>query len=74
MKLKSNKHRSTLAINLKKLRNSKGVSQKEAGDILGVTYQQYQKYENGSNRISAEYLYILARELGFKMERFFTED
>ncbi len=39
----------------KKLRESRimcGLSQTELGDALGCTFQQIQKYEKGSNRIS----------------------
>lgn len=33
-------------------RRSLGMSQSELADLCGVTFQQIQKYENGSNRIS----------------------
>jgi transcriptional regulator with XRE-family HTH domain len=32
------------------------VSQERLGDALGVTFQQVQKYEKGTNRISASRL------------------
>ena len=34
------------------------------GELLGVTFQQVQKYEKGSNRISASRLQHTARVLG----------
>ena len=34
----------------------KGLSQTELGDELGITFQQIQKYEQGTNRISASRL------------------
>ncbi len=39
------------------------ISQQEISDILGVSYQQLQKYENGNNRISAGRLFLLAHIL-----------
>lgn len=39
------------------------ISQQEISDILGVSYQQLQKYENGSNRVSAGRLFLLAHIL-----------
>ncbi|MCQ8781641.1 helix-turn-helix domain-containing protein [Mangrovibrevibacter kandeliae] len=42
---------------LRQLRISAGVSQEALGNALGVTFQQIQKYEKGTNRISASRLY-----------------
>lgn len=39
------------------------ISQQEISEILGVSYQQLQKYENGSNRISAGRLFLIAHIL-----------
>ena len=36
------------------------ISQQKLGDITGVTYQQIQKYENGTDRIGAGRLYQVA--------------
>lgn len=45
------------------------ISQQEISEILGVSYQQLQKYENGNNRISAGRMFLLAHilkvEVGF---------
>src|SRR4051794_24641337 len=38
-----------------------GVTQDQLGKKLGLTFQQIQKYENGSNRIAASRLYSIAR-------------
>jgi transcriptional regulator with XRE-family HTH domain len=48
-----------------------GISQTQLGDMLGVTFQQVQKYENGRNRISAPALIRLANALDHPIE-FFT--
>jgi transcriptional regulator with XRE-family HTH domain len=51
-----------------------GMSQTELGKRLGVTFQQVQKYEKGSNRLSAAALYLVARELNVPMLSFFPSD
>lgn len=38
---------------IRALRLSKGISQSTLGRRLGVSFQQIQKYENGTNRIGA---------------------
>lgn len=47
------------------------VSQRAVADALGVTFQQMQKYELGSNRISASKLYAAADALGRPVGWFF---
>jgi transcriptional regulator with XRE-family HTH domain len=39
------------------------ISQQELGELLGVSFQQIQKYENGANRISFSRLVQIARAL-----------
>jgi transcriptional regulator with XRE-family HTH domain len=41
-----------------------GMSQEKLGQLLGLTFQQVQKYEKGINRIGAGRLFELARILG----------
>lgn len=38
---------------------------------IGVTFQQVQKYENGSNRIAASRLFKLAQAYATPVEKFF---
>ncbi|MCX5495764.1 helix-turn-helix transcriptional regulator [Kaistia dalseonensis] len=45
-------------------RMSIGMSQEKLGDELGITFQQIQKYEKGTNRISASRLVRMATVLG----------
>ncbi|MCW8916685.1 MAG: helix-turn-helix domain-containing protein [Magnetovibrio sp.] len=49
------------------------VSQSEIGKVLGVTFQQIQKYENGANRIGASNLYRLAQALNVNVSYFFDD-
>jgi transcriptional regulator with XRE-family HTH domain len=44
-------------------RQSLGITQKKLSSVLGVTYQQVQKYENGKNGLSARSLYFIAKFL-----------
>jgi transcriptional regulator with XRE-family HTH domain len=47
------------------------MSQTELGDVLGVTFQQVQKYENGTNRIGAGRLQRVAETLQVPITFFF---
>jgi transcriptional regulator with XRE-family HTH domain len=53
-------------------RKSAGLSQTRLGEMLGVTYQQIQKYERADNRISASCLFRLAFLLDVPVEWFFA--
>lgn len=48
-----------------------GVSQEKLGGALGLTFQQVQKYEKGSNRISASRLQQIANMLDVPVSFFF---
>jgi transcriptional regulator with XRE-family HTH domain len=50
-----------------------GMSQERLGEALGLTFQQVQKYERGTNRIGASRLYDLSRVLDVSIS-FFYED
>lgn len=56
---------------LKGLRKSAGLSQTELANQIGVTFQQVQKYERGTNRIGASRLWGLCKVLDVKPDRFF---
>jgi transcriptional regulator with XRE-family HTH domain len=45
-------------------RITRGLSQTELGNQIGVTFQQVQKYESGANRISMGRLTRISRVLG----------
>jgi transcriptional regulator with XRE-family HTH domain len=50
-----------------------GMSQERLGELLGLTFQQVQKYEKGINRIGAGRLFEVAGILGVPIS-FFYED
>ena len=57
--------------NLRTLRLRKGMSQGELGKLLGLTFQQIQKYEKGRNRIGAGRLFRAAALLEVPVSAFF---
>src|SRR6266566_7737771 len=48
-----------------------GMSQERLGDLLGLTFQQVQKYEKGVNRIGAGRLFEVSRILGVPIDFFY---
>ena len=52
-------------------RMSLGMSQQELARELGITFQQVQKYEHGTNRVSASRLYEIATLLDTDVGGFF---
>jgi transcriptional regulator with XRE-family HTH domain len=50
-----------------------GISQEQLAEMLGLTFQQVQKYERGTNRVSASRLFQLARALDTPITWFFDE-
>jgi len=48
-----------------------GMSQERLGEMLGLTFQQVQKYEKGVNRIGAGRLFDIARILGVTVDYFY---
>ena len=49
-----------------------GLSQTQLGDALGLTFQQVQKYEKGTNRISASKLQHICQILQVPVAFFFA--
>jgi transcriptional regulator with XRE-family HTH domain len=50
-----------------------GMNQTKLGSSIGLTFQQVQKYEKGTNRISASRLYALSGTLDVPIEYFFSD-
>ena len=50
-----------------------GMSQEKLGNLLGLTFQQVQKYEKGTNRIGASRLYKLSEVLDVPVSFFYEE-
>lgn len=56
---------------LKQRREDLGVSQERLAELLGLSFQQVQKYERGMNRIGASRLFQLCGLLGVEPSFFF---
>jgi transcriptional regulator with XRE-family HTH domain len=50
-----------------------GMSQEKLGEKMGLTFQQIQKYEKGTNRIGASRLYQLSLILDVPVQFFFED-
>ncbi|MCX5520623.1 helix-turn-helix transcriptional regulator [Kaistia defluvii] len=54
-------------------RMMQGMSQEKLGESLGITFQQIQKYEKGTNRIGASRLQHIAQVLEVPVSFFFED-
>ncbi|MBX9453073.1 MAG: helix-turn-helix domain-containing protein [Neoaquamicrobium sediminum] len=54
-------------------RNMLGLSQEKLGESLGITFQQIQKYEKGTNRVGASRLQAIASILEVPVAFFFED-
>ena len=61
-----------VAKRVRALRLQRGISQTELGGVLDVTFQQVQKYETGTNRISAGRLQQIAEVLDVPVTYFYA--
>ena len=50
-----------------------GKTQSDLAEVLGLTFQQVQKYERGANRIGASRLFHLSQILDVSIEYFFGD-
>lgn len=56
---------------IKARRTVVGMSQTELANRLGITFQQVQKYEKGSNRVGSSRLYEISQILDVPLSSFF---
>src|SRR4051812_14657333 len=61
-----------VARRIKDARVQAGLSQGKLGAAIGVTFQQVQKYEKGTNRVASDRLLRIADVLGKPIGYFFT--
>ncbi len=59
---------------IKELRRSKGLTQIELSEMIGVSYQQVQKYEKGMDNISVKRLKQVAKALNVPVTLFFPSE
>ena len=65
---------SAIGLLIRQARIERGVSQEELSKSLGVTFQQVQKYEKGTNRISLNRFIPLCKALNKSPEFFMQVD
>ncbi len=56
---------------MRQRRSLLGMSQTKVGDAVGLTFQQIQKYERGSNRVGSSRLFEFAKVLDVPVSYFF---
>jgi len=71
--MKQKPYDSALATVLRRKRAEAGLSQNEAGRRVGVTFQQLQKYEKGTNRVFFSRFVELASVYGTTPEQIMAE-
>ncbi|TPW36314.1 helix-turn-helix domain-containing protein [Oecophyllibacter saccharovorans] len=71
---KKNSIDASIGQKIRQLRNEHRVTQEKLGEVLGVSFQQVQKYERGVNRISAGKLYHIARLFSVPVSHFFRPE
>ncbi len=60
-----------LGLRIRESRRGQGVSQEALATACGITFQQVQKYEKGTNRVSGSMLWMIAQRLGTSVATFY---
>lgn len=60
-----------LGARLRQLRNYNGFTQEQLAACVGITFQQLQKYEKGTNRMSASRLLLFSKALNIDPKHFY---
>jgi transcriptional regulator with XRE-family HTH domain len=63
-----------LGAQMRDRRNALGLTQEALGKKLGVSFQQVQKYEGGTNRVSAARLFEICKALNVPLASMFERD
>ncbi len=56
------------------VRKTQGLSQTALGDLVGLSFQQIQKYESGANRVGSGRLSDIAKALGVNSSDLLVDD
>ena len=59
---------------IRQARRDAKLTQEQLGNMIGLTFQQVQKYEKGVNRVSAGTLYEISQVLDLPISWFFDEE
>ena len=61
-----------IGLKIKALRQQASLSQEKLAEMVGVTFQQVQKYENGQTTLNVTKLQLLAEALKVSVTEFFS--
>lgn len=70
MRIRSSKE---IGEKLKEFRKLRGLTQEQLAEMVEVTFQQIQKYENGNTRLNTDKLQAVAQALDVPVSAFFDE-
>ncbi|MCP1839126.1 transcriptional regulator with XRE-family HTH domain [Bradyrhizobium sp. USDA 4524] len=73
MKRRVNKIDKIIGANLRFYRLMRGMTQERLGLEVGLSFQQIQKYENATNRVTVSTLINISNVLNLPMVMFWTE-
>lgn len=59
---------------LREFRKTRGLTQEQLAESIDVTFQQIQKYENGTTRLNTDKLQAIAKTLNVPISAFFDEE
>ncbi len=62
-----------IGMKIKQIRKHKGLSQEKLAELIGVSFQQVQKYESGVNRLNTDKLQAIAHTLSVPVASFFED-
>jgi transcriptional regulator with XRE-family HTH domain len=71
-KVRTTQHDVYIGERIREARLAKNMTQKVLADLIGVSYQQLQKYEHGSSRIASGRLGLLSTALNRPLVYFFA--
>ena len=63
-----------MGLKIKQLRQQAGLSQEKLAEMVGVTFQQVQKYENGQTTLNVTKLQVIAQALKVSVVEFFSSE
>ena len=61
-----------IGLKIKQLRQQAGLSQEKLAEMISVTFQQVQKYENGQTTLNVTKLQLIAQALMVSVTEFFS--
>lgn len=67
------KDRKFIGMKIKERRRELGLSQEKLAEAVGITYQQLQRYENGTSYVNTDRLQALSNVLNVLITYFFEE-